>query len=212
MQIKNILSLLAIFSVAVFSEAANAEPSPYEVKGKYPVQSGVYVAPKVIYSMQTIERKQDDDDSVFGGGLAVGYNFNSPKAMFPMRLEAEYIMRETAKVEIDGISQNYGIDTFMLNGAIGINTGTKLTPYLTGGIGYAFLDGKTVTSGVKYRGDNTDLAWSIGADLTYSINKNVLLGLEYRYMNYGTNEIKTATSNGADLTGQELLFAVRYKF
>ncbi len=209
---KKILSLMA--AIAVFSSvsSAMAEPSPYAVKGRYPTQTGLYIAPKILYSMMDIKATEDESDSVTGGGLAFGYNFYSPSDMFPVRMELEYVMREKAKTNIDNVAHSYGTDTFMLNGAIGINTKSKLTPYLTGGVGYAMTRGKITEGGVEKLGDDNNLAWSLGFDLTYRLNTNILLGLEYRYIDFGESTLATSTSNSRDLSAQEVIFAFRYKF
>ncbi len=208
---KILFSMVVIFTLSFVGQAM-AEPSPYDLRGRYPKQTGLYLAGKILYSMQEASKDGAEDDNVMGGGVALGYNFYGRQQLFPMRVELEYLMRETGKYNFSGTAQEYGVDTFMVNGAIGFNTGTKLTPYITGGIGAAFVDGKFPRTGDDVLGSDTNLAWSLGADLTYSLNHNILLGLEYKFINFGQSEIDNAGFKGKDLEAQEILFAVRYKF
>ncbi len=207
---KKIISLVAIMSVIIVSSGAMAQPSPYDLKGRYPKQTGVYVAPKIVYAMQDVKAGDTESDNVMGGGLAIGYNFYNKGSLFPMRIEGEYIMREKAKFSTSANDYSYGVDTLMVNGAIGINTGTKITPYLTAGFGYSTIDGKSNAATLN-EGTNNDFVWSVGADITYSINEHVMLAVEFRHIDFGDAEFKY-NAEEPDLTSQELLFAFRYKF
>ncbi len=204
--------IIILMLITLLSHQVAAQPSPYDAKGRYPKETGFYLAPKFIYSNQEAKLNGDHTSSSMGGGLAAGYNFYGRNDMFPTRIEVEYLMRETGEYNIDGRNQKYGVDTLMINAAIGINTGTKLTPYLTAGIGTSYIDGEINDAGTITGKTNNDLTWSVGADLTFSLNNHILFGLEYKYIDFGTCDIDTTTLQGADLSAHEFVFAIRYKF
>ena len=167
---KTLLSGFIVFCLALFCPlAAFAE------------QSGIYVAPKFIFShavMNKIKGSQygydtfyggyyeeknspgggDGSDEVFGGSLAVGYDFSRRFAL-PIRAELEYSLfseaEGTASVSARQESlpgqwgtqswdykQTLNIQTLFLNAYYDIKTGTPLTPYIGAGVGFACIGAK----------------------------------------------------------------------
>lgn len=102
---------------------------------------------------------------------------------------------------------------FLVNGYVDLGTWYRMTPYLHGGVGFAYnhlstmvdrgagvdvkdFDGNVVSAGYGEGGFGTtrgvekfDLAWAAGAGVSYDITRNVKLDLSYRYLDMGT--IKT---------------------
>lgn len=130
-------------------------------------QTGVYIAPKFIYSYQRIDNAElkldvtglgsdsgnldSEKDSSFGGALALGYDFQ-PNLNAPIRAEIEYAMRSESEGEysdayyIDDVlvkesgSMKFDVQSIFLNVYFDIETGTQFTPYVGGGLGVAIID------------------------------------------------------------------------
>ena len=109
---------------------------------------------------------------------------------------------------------DYDAFIFLINGFYDIDTGTKLTPYVGGGIGFAVLDIKDLFIGDVniriVRGDNDDtvFAYQLAGGITYEITEQIAADLSYRYV---------ATSE-PDFDGLEeynshnLVAAIRFSF
>ncbi|MDL2279856.1 outer membrane beta-barrel protein [Desulfovibrio sp. OttesenSCG-928-G11] len=149
------------------------------------------------------------DDEVFGGGISLGYDF-APRLNIPVRLELDYTTR--SEVEITGsvsVPRGAGItyegtqkdkialETLLLNAWFDIPTGTAFSPYLGGGIGWAFISHKGSHAGEyvystlgppdpTYSGSGSsrekNFAWSLGGGLAYDFTPCVSLDLGYRYI------------------------------
>ena len=88
----------------------------------------------------------------------------------------------------------------LLNASIDIGTWYGITPFVTAGVGGAFNHVSSITDvGVNGPGgfgvggfgfsrahDDTDLAWAVGAGLSYAVTPNLKLELAYRYLDMGT--------------------------
>lgn len=216
-------------------------------------QVGLYVAPKLIYGHAAIKKHNgnmteydnstgatrttfsagfgSDNDSLFGGALAIGYNFNK-RFNIPIRTELEYSMFSEAEakgsrsttypigiVETTSLKQKFDIQTLFVNAYYDFKTGTQLTPYIGGGLGVAFVNSKTSgTLGVVFplalgglndsigssssRKMNSNFAWNIGAGIGWDINEQWTLDLGYRFVGLGKVKSNTATYITPDQTGR----------
>ncbi len=108
----------------------------------------------------------------------------------------------TGKFEIESQS-------IMLNAYYDINTGTKLTPYVGAGFGYANVEGKLSIEGESDSVDDNNFAWQIGAGSSYALNEKILLDAGYRYVDYGDF---TKEDVNVDTTAHELYVGARYAF
>jgi opacity protein-like surface antigen len=186
--------------------------------------SGIYVAPKFIYSYQTINDPKesltgfgsykygDEHDSTFGGALAIGYDFNN-KTNIPVRAELEYAYRSDAeKGSFEARTQ-----TLMLNGFYDFRNTTAFVPYIGGGIGISSVKAKISSDVISASDTQTNFAWNVGLGIHYEVNKNVAIGLGYRYGDFGEAEISknvggaTYKLNG-DMTAHEALVSLKYTF
>lgn len=240
-----VLALAATLSLPVLAQAE---------------QVGVYVAPKFLFSQQIIDSPQMDDsyvssghssstgyvlgndksDSTWGGGLAIGYDFN-PRFDVPIRAELEYAVRSQSKVswsgdslgDTDSTKMKFDVQTLFVNLYYDIKTSTAFTPYFGAGLGMAFIKGKSDLS-INYgpgaptfsgsaSKSQTNFAWNVGAGVAYAITDNWDLDLGYRYVDMG--EVKTGgityqdsfgsseTYTGkADLRAHEVMLGIRYTF
>jgi len=180
---------------------------------------GVYIAPKLLFGIQDSGQVssarifndhggrayQQYSQAVFGGALAVGYNF-APKFNVPVRAEIEFALRNNASNTKDGSDDGIGwntkqttnLSTLFFNAYFDINTGTPFTPYIGGGLGMAFnytkLKGEA-SDGVRYESISrsrydTTLAWNVGAGVSYAFTENVSADLGYRFIGTGYREFK----------------------
>ena len=190
---------------------------------------GVYVAPKFLLGIQDsgqLSTSNMDADgakpfkqhsqAVFGGALAVGYNF-APKFNFPIRTEVEFALRSNASNSRDGMvvdddgdlnrwktKQITNLSTLFFNAYFDVNTGTPFTPYIGGGLGIAFnysslkmelSDGVDFATMSKSRHDTT-FAWNVGAGLAYAFTENVSADLGYRFIGTGYREFSGRDGDG----------------
>ena len=173
---------------------------------------GVYVAPKFLVGIQdsgqlhrtNISKEGVDQYSqvVFGGALALGYNFG-PKFGFPIRTEVEYALRSNSSHDWDGwgggnhwdTRHTTNISTLFFNAYFDIDTKTPLTPYIGGGLGTSFtytgmkgeVDGVTVLDRNRH---DTTFAWNAGGGLAYAFTENVAADVGYRFIGTGCRETK----------------------
>ena len=183
---------------------------------------GVYIAPRFLVGIQNsgqLSRTNIPSDAmdqysqaVFGGALAVGYNF-APKFQLPIRAEIEYAMRSASSKKKDvswsefgtvgsaEVRQTTNLHTLFLNAYFDINTGTAFTPYLGAGIGMAFNNTRIKDEG-SWAGPwgndswsdsknqwNTTFAWNVGAGLSYAFTENVAADLGYRFIHTGYRSV-----------------------
>ncbi|MBG0789169.1 MAG: porin family protein [Desulfovibrionaceae bacterium] len=199
--------------------------------------SGVYVAPKFLYSNQNSSGRvitnstgadvdfDDQSEDTFGGALALGYDFQ-PRLDIPIRAELEYAYRAPFKVTdepgagFDYDSEFEDFHTLFLNVFLDIRTGTPFTPYVGGGVGMATLRSWMQWTGpgtnlVGSKKTTTNLAWNLGAGIAYGLTDDWSLDLGYRYSDFGRVESGTIAgvyANESHLTAHEMLLGVRYSF
>ncbi|MCL2102827.1 MAG: outer membrane beta-barrel protein [Syntrophorhabdaceae bacterium] len=187
-------------------------------------QTGVYIAPKLIYGYQTdydigllgIDFNFEGD-SVFGGALAVGYDFSNKKNI-PLRLELEYALFSKAENEASlfGVNFDSGLNatasTLFLNAYYDFRNSSAITPYLGVGLGMAFVELKgygVVFGGAKESG--TNFAWNLSAGVAYTLaNSPISLDLGYRFVSLGK-----APAEGLDadtLFMHQVLLGMRFSF
>ncbi|MDR2695417.1 MAG: acyloxyacyl hydrolase [Deltaproteobacteria bacterium] len=175
--------------------------------------NGVYIAPRFLvgiqdsgeYSRTRVPSGAIDryNQFVFGGALAVGYNF-APKFQLPIRAELEYAMRSASRdsksMAAPGFRGEYtqttNLHTLFVNAYFDINTGTAFTPYIGAGLGMAFnnssLDAEEYQPGwivtASRQQWDTTFAWNVGAGLSYAFTENIAADLGYRFVHTGYRE------------------------
>ena len=148
---------LPAIALAVALLAGNAAPA------KAFDFTGIYLAPKFVYGIQVTDGNKQSgtfdygwkssEKNVFGGGVALGYNFD-PILNCPVRVEVEYLAfgnkqseksRRFDSGDILNYSHRIGVQSLMFNAYWDIKTGTRWTPYLGAGLGMGFLSMKTLS-------------------------------------------------------------------
>ncbi|MEW5772273.1 MAG: outer membrane beta-barrel protein [Thermodesulfobacteriota bacterium] len=171
-----------------------------------------------------------EDDTLTALGLAAGFNWKE-MAGVPLRTEIEYMYRSEFSYEANPTFKDAGaptkvdvdmtVQTLLVNLFLDIPTDSALTPYVGGGLGWAFLESDCVAT-VLATGDTADrsneetnLAWHVGGGLAYAINENWTADLGYRYIDFGSMEWGRTAVLGLkadEITAHEVLLGIRYTF
>lgn len=169
-----------------------------------------------------------DDTAVIGAG--VGYQFNSY-----LRMDAtlDYEFKSTFEGNLNcrtpcvgggaGFSQEAAdIDAWsgLVNAYVDLGTWYGFTPYVGAGIGASYLTTSNVRTvsapTAEYDGDGTwNFAWALMAGTSFRMTENLLLDINYRYMNLGdakSDTIPTFTSplEYNDIEAHEVRVGLRY--
>jgi opacity protein-like surface antigen len=194
-------------------------------------QIGLYVAPRLIYGgLMGHDMKREyslpgfsgtnkysmDGDNVFGGGIAVGYDFHK-RFNLPLRAEMEYAAFSNAKSEYASslsdstgssassiLRTTVGTRTLFMNAYYDFRNNSKFTPYFGLGLGWSFLDMKGKYSATSYdpilgpfdfsysmgKKTTTNFAWNVGGGVAYAFTGNLSLDLAYRFARLGKGKTK----------------------
>ncbi len=224
---KKVIVVSALAMAGVFSAQALAD------RGK----TGFYVTGKAGASVvtQTDQRFRQDfgddvykykggdkNDTVFGAGLAVGYDFYQHYNV-PVRTEVEFYERGAADSHYtldtwhspmgDGgredTQNKLSVNTLMLNAYYDFRNSSAFTPWISAGLGYARVHHKTSyiytdnspagsevysASASKYE---NNLAWSLGVGVKYDVTQDFSLDLSYRYLDAGDSTLTYKDEDGA---------------
>lgn len=134
------------------------------------------------------ENKVDIDDDVMGGSIAIGGSFKLPEGF--VRGELEFSKNGKAKGEEGSRTSplKYEIETqsVMANVYYDIETGTRVMPYIGGGMGFVRIKGteKQVNLNKETSMKDTHFAWQIGGGASLKVTQNLALDFGYRYVDY----------------------------
>ena len=178
----------------------------------------------------------DDEITDEGWGVKLAYGLSTPVKYGKLRGEVEFGWNDDT--DDSGVSAfkvktpvdlKYNVETsvysVMFNLYYDIDTGTKFTPYVGGGIGYAHVKSKTSLPeiGISKNSSDNNLAWQIGAGVSYALNDNISFDAGYRYTDYGNVKDSYTmnvppfvgsfdASSKASVTSHEVMLGVRYTF
>lgn len=178
--------------------------------------------------------KKNKSDMNAGGGLAVGYDFR-PTLSLPIRTEIEFATHGQATFSRSGNSAYAGgpavtadrkasVSTLFANAFYDIDTGTKFTPYVGGGIGVAqirvkdnFWHAYAGRTGSSSKTVN-NFAWNLGAGVAYSFDSSWSVDLGFRHNDFGKVKNNAIDTNGYVFqakdraSSEEMLLGLRYSF
>jgi opacity protein-like surface antigen len=194
-----------------FSTAQAADLKP---GGAFKADTGLYVSgsigavipgdSKLDEGRNALSNTKLEFDTGMSYGGAVGYDFGA------IRVEGE-LSHMSSDLKDDGYEADAGLvqtgdmsaTALMANAWYDIDTGTKFTPYVGGGIGVAKVKGN---SSRDYEADeqipdghnltyasfsNTEFAYQVGAGVDYSLTEDMTVGLGYKYLASGDNDFHT---------------------
>ncbi len=200
--------LLASAAVCLFAVNANA------------AEINPYVGAKLRYvDMSNDVDVLSVDDNVYGGSIAIGasakVNGGAVRAELEYNKNSDAEDTNTMNLSGEDFEGKFEVETesVMLNAYYDIDTGSKFTPYIGAGIGYAkvkaSMKGEDSTYAYSAKVDDNNFAWQLGAGVGYAVNENVTVDAGYRYVDYGDfteDEVKVDTS------AHELYVGARYAF
>lgn len=178
----------------------------------------------------------NDKMSDEGWGIRLAYGASTPVKYGKLRGELEFGWNDdtdesgTSSFKVKTpVDLKYNVETSvysaMVNMYYDIDTGTKFTPYVGAGIGYARVESKVSLPevGASKKSSDNNLAWQIGAGVSYALNDNISFDAGYRYTDYGN--VKDSykmnvppfvgsfdASSKSSVTSHEFLLGARYSF
>lgn len=193
-----------------------------------------YIGAHMAYNNSEIETKITSPSSPYsvtettkfsgnlGYGAAIGAKFDFGY-MISARAEAEFSRtqlkmdsKETSTIpgyETDDPDNMKVADNVALFNVYGdFDTTTAFTPYISAGIGYHWAK----MSEGDDKGDVHDMAWQLGAGISYAANEHVSLDLGYRYLRADWDEdwmdsgVKVEADT--DFTTHQVRFGAKYTF
>ncbi|MBA8345916.1 porin family protein [Escherichia coli] len=244
---KKVIAVSALAMAGLFSAQTLADES----------KTGFYVTGKAGASVMSLSDQRfvdgegawadkykggDKSDTVFGAGLAVGYDFYQHYNV-PVRTEVEFYGRGNAEskyrlsywesvggAEFDDAQNKLSVNTLMLNAYYDFRNSSAFTPWISAGLGYARVHHKTSyiytdnslagsevysTSASKYE---NNLAWSLGVGVKYDVTQDFSLDLSYRYLDAGDSTLTYKDEDGAkykssvDVRSNEFMLGATYNF
>ena len=196
--------LLAGVAACLFAANANAVELKQYVSGKLTYSD---MSNDVKYTEEDGGAKEKADDNVLGGSFAYGIKAGA------VRTELELNIHEDAekKYTEDGESWKNSLEnnSIMLNAYYDIDTGTKFTPYVGAGVGYAKIKGKLKSPVLSDDMSDTNFAWQVGAGVGYELTENVTMDAGYRYADYGDF---SEYESKLDVSAHEFYVGARYTF
>ncbi len=190
-----------------------------------------FAAPKgpFVGIMGGVNFSDDQDISGVGAGINRNVDTDTGWAVLPsvgyrygngVRTEFELGYREN---DIDGVSGaangsgDISAKSAMLNLLYDVDTGSRIMPYIGGGIGYAQVDYKARPVGVgldRVNDEDNVFAYQGIAGLSYWLNEAVEVAAEYRY--FATQDPDFRTSAGVAAEGEydshAALIGLRWNF
>ncbi|ESO37333.1 adhesin/invasin PagN, partial [Salmonella enterica subsp. enterica serovar Agona str. 392869-1] len=202
---KNFFAVCIIPLVVTWSATASAKEGIY-ITGKagtsvvnvYGINS-TFSQDKIVNGHATLP---DRTKGVFGGGVAIGYDFYDPFQL-PVRLELDTTFRgETdAKGGQDiiafgqpvhiNVKNQVRMTTYMVNGYYDFHNSTAFTPYISAGVGLAHvkLSNNTIPVGFGINetlsASKNNFAWGAGIGAKYAVTDNIMIDASYKYINAG---------------------------
>lgn len=229
---KRLLSSLVLLSCLLASAlpALAFEPAPYveaRLGGSYLVVDDIKNTSAVAAPAPTNKTRLRDMAGSLG--LAVGLELKKSLGL-PLRAELEYSYRSEADYNPDPtfigavvptrLKSTLDSSVVFVNVYYDFATGTRLTPYLGGGLGVAWnhtdATGTIIATGVtqNYKKTTSSLAWNLGAGATYDLSGPWKLGAGYRYVDLGKvvwGDSSTQLTS-KDITSHDLFLGLRYQF
>lgn len=203
---KNLIRGLAIgSSIIIASQAAQAKDNFY-VSGAL----GATFTQDADYRLSNTTGDFEIDNTV-NFSLAAGKHLNKN---IRTELELSHRKADLDVATVDGVvSLNVGGDisttTILLNGYYSFLPDQAISPYFSGGVGFAKHDATLTVAGLTGSGDDTVFAYQVGGGADYKVDNNVTLFTDYRY--FGSSDAKFVDTE-VEYNAHELRAGVRYSF
>jgi opacity protein-like surface antigen len=134
--------------------------------------------------------------SSFSFNAAVGYQFEQVRAELEVGNQIlspkEQLFSNGGRTTLSG--GNFSATTILVNGYYDIPTGSKLRPYVGGGVGLGLIRGKINYSGVQYDYDGDSFAYQLKAGVQYEITRKGNVFGELKYSSISSYKAKDLTN------------------
>ena len=240
-----LLALACVWALATPVRASASEHGMY-VAPRFIYGGGVFNKMKwnLDAGANSASRSTEKHDDAFGGALAVGYTFKH-RFDLPLRAEVEYSIFSRMNPESGlseytswdngaavghrtdtySVEQKVDVQTLFFNFYADIPTKTRFTPFVTAGLGMAFVRSKgnyahrrqginnilaspppiifddTDSSSSSGR-SNTNFAWNVGAGLGIEIVEDLSLDVAYRFAHLGKVKNRTMAAGTGSLSSK----------
>lgn len=217
---KNFFAVCIIPLLVTYTATASAKEGVY-ITGKagtsvvnlYGINS-TFSADEIVNGHTTLP---DRTKGVFGGGVAIGYDFND-QFQLPVRLELDTTFRGETDAksgqDITAFGESVHINvknqvrmaTYMVNGYYDFHNSTAFTPYISAGVGLAHVKLKNNTIPVGFDINETlsasknNFAWGAGIGAKYAVADNIAIDASYKYINAGKVSISKNNYAGDEHT------------
>jgi outer membrane immunogenic protein len=211
-------STLALFvSTAAFAaDAVYVDPAPVAPIEEVAVFSwtGGYIGIQGGYVWTGAELDDGTDilDDEFNGGMVggfVGYNWQSGAFVFGGEADLNAVFNDET-FEFLGEEVDVGTDYLAsIRGRVGYAWDRTLL-FGTAGVAFTEASAEATIAGIDFDASESFVGWTIGAGLEYAFTDNWLLRGEYRYYDFGNEEI--GEFENVDLDFNTVSIGVAYKF
>ena len=205
--------ILAAASLAIAASSAMAAEGKYYVKGNlgYGMSKHDLIATKLNNATPASQSFKKTGKGLIGG-LGLGANLGSN-----VRTDLEFLMDDGLKSKTNASASTYGANykvssyAFLLNAHYDFKNSSKLTPFVTAGVGYGHnkhkvsIANKAGSFNKNFTKSGNGFAYQLGLGAAYNLGK-VDLELGYRFIDKGAkkvtitpdaqNSIKTKKSSG----------------
>jgi opacity protein-like surface antigen len=146
-------------------------------------------------------------DPGYALGVAVGNKFGKVRAELELGYQKNNVDKCEGKCkDISGDMKAYSL---LVNGYYDFINKTKITPYITAGIGVAKVDADV--NKIAHV-DDTGLAYQVGVGVAYAINSKLTVDLKYRYIGVvDLNGIEIDSLN-PEFESNNVFLGLRYNF
>lgn len=88
---------------------------------------------------------------------------------------------------------------FLANTTYDFHNITSFTPFVMGGVGYAFNKVEVTSCSKIYKKNVNGIAWQLGLGMSYEVNPNLALETSYRYINKGVKNNTLSDSGNTSI-------------
>ncbi|WP_419177093.1 outer membrane protein [Desulfosediminicola sp.] len=161
-------------------------------------------------------------DAGYGFLAAVGYDFDGPRVEVELGYQKNSFDEfgwpgEPATIRETG---DLSVLSMMVNGYYDFHNPSNFTPYLTAGLGFAYVEWTDFaipdTGWIEeYNFYDTVFAYQFGAGVEYAINEALAVDLRYRYLGTGDIDVTAPPywgSTEAEFSSHNIYLGLRYFF
>ena len=154
----------------------------------------------------------------YDSGIALSGAFGY--AMENVRFEVEFAWQQNDldSLELNGwdfpLTGDVDVISGMVNGYFEIPTGGRWKPFVTGGLGMARVEMNDFnaegSATADWSGDDTVMAWQVGAGVGYAINERTTVEVKYRY--FATDDAEFDDGSELEFESHNIYLGLRFTF